>query len=110
MLSRELVAASSEPLILSLLSAGESYGYAIIQEMSRRSGDRLQWTEGTIYPVLHRLEQKGLIKANWRAAEDGRKRKYYILLPKGRKLLEKRVEEWSMVNAVLTGLRAERHV
>lgn len=63
MLRKELVAASAEPLILSLLSKGESYGYAIIQEVKERSGGKLNWTDGMLYPVLHRLEQRGLIKA-----------------------------------------------
>ena len=56
MLSKELVAASAEPLILSLLSKGESYGYAIIQEVRKLSEDQIQWTDGMLYPVLHRLE------------------------------------------------------
>src|SRR5208337_2281961 len=63
MIRKELVAASAEPLILSLLAKGESYGYAIIQEVKARSDGRLQWTDGTLYPVLHRMEHRGLIKA-----------------------------------------------
>jgi hypothetical protein len=65
MIRKELVAASAEPLILSLLGRGESYGYAIIQEIKARSGGELQWTDGMLYPVLHRMEHRGLIKARW---------------------------------------------
>ena len=61
MLSKELVAASAEPLILSLLSGGESYGYAIIQEIKARSKERIQWTDGMLYPVLHRMENEDWI-------------------------------------------------
>jgi hypothetical protein len=57
MLAKELVAASTEPLILSLLSKGESYGYALIQEVKRLSTDEIEWTDGMLYPVLHRLEE-----------------------------------------------------
>ena len=60
MIRKELVAASAEPLILSLLAKGESYGYAIIQEVKARSGGKLQWTDGMLYPVLHRMESRGL--------------------------------------------------
>src|SRR5580698_727459 len=79
MITKELVAASTEPLILSLLSKGESYGYAIIQEVRKRSGDQIQWTDGMLYPVLHRMERNGLIKSRWMKLENGRKRKYYSL-------------------------------
>jgi PadR family transcriptional regulator PadR len=79
MIRKELVAASAEPLILSLLAKGESYGYAIIQEIRARSQNRMEWTDGMLYPVLHRLERKGQINARWAEAENGRKRKYYAL-------------------------------
>src|SRR5512142_1008869 len=79
MIRKELVAASAEPLILSLLTKGESYGYAIIQEVKTRSGGKLNWTDGMLYPVLHRMERRGLIKSRWGESETGRKRKYYAL-------------------------------
>ena len=65
MIEKELVAASTEPLILSLLSQGESYGYELIQEIKRRSGEKLNWTDGMLYPVLHRMEGNGWIKSRW---------------------------------------------
>src|SRR5207245_303366 len=79
MLSKELVAASAEPLILSLLSGCESYGYAIIQEIKARSKERIQWTDGMLYPVLHRMEDEGWITSRWVDAENGRRRKYYSI-------------------------------
>jgi len=110
MLKRELVAASAEPLILALLARGETYGYAIIQEVKARSNNQMQWTDGMLYPVLHRLEHKGLIKARWGESETGRKRKYYSLKKDGHKALAKHQEHWSLVSAVLAGLRKEKYV
>ena len=105
MIRKELVAASAEPLILSLLANGESYGYAIIQEVKARSGGKLQWTDGMLYPVLHRLENRGLIKARWGESETGRKRKYYSLEKDGKTAMAKHHEQWTLIHGVLSGLR-----
>jgi len=107
MLRKELVAASAEPLILSLLARGENYGYAIIQEIKARSGNQMQWTDGMLYPVLHRLERRDLIKSRWVESENGRKRKYYSLKKDGHKVLAQHHEHWSLVSAVLAGLRTQ---
>src|SRR4051794_13162039 len=104
MLTKELVAASTEPLILSLLSRGESYGYALIQEVKQLSGDKIEWTDGMLYPVLHRMEQNGWIKSRWVEVETGRKRKYYSLKKDGQRALKEKQEQWSMVASVLGGL------
>src|SRR6267154_2447775 len=72
MLTKELVAASTEPLILSLLTEGESYGYALIQEVRKVSQEQMQWTDGMLYPVLHRMEDKGWIRSRWKDAGNGR--------------------------------------
>ncbi len=109
MLSRELVAASAEPLILSLLSRGESYGYAIIQESKAAQGP-YQWTDGMLYPVLHRMEDEGWIKSRWAEAENGRKRKYYSISKDGKQALEQRRGQWLTVHSVLAGLWKERYV
>ena len=110
MIRKELVAASAEPLILSLLARGESYGYAIIQEVKTRSGGKLQWTDGMLYPVLHRMEDRGLIKARWGESETGRKRKYYSLKKSGKTAMAKHQEQWSLVHSVLAGLKKEQYV
>ena len=104
MIRKELVAASAEPLILSLLSEGDSYGYAIIQEIRARSDGQLQWTDGMLYPVLHRMERKGWIKSRWGESENGRKRKYYSIKNDGKKAQEKHREQWLKVHSVLAGL------
>ena len=110
MIKKELVAASAEPLILSLLSKGESYGYAIIQEIKARSNNQLQWTDGMLYPVLHRMEGRGWIKSRWVESENGRKRKYYSMKEDGKKALKKQNELWTAVHSVLAGLWKEQHV
>lgn len=110
MMSRELVAASAEPLILSLLTNGETYGYAIIQEIRKLSGDKIEWTDGMLYPVLHRMEDKGLIQSRWAEAETGRKRKYYSLKRDGKKALQKQREQWLTVHGTLAKLWKEKYV
>ena len=110
MMRRELVAASAEPLILSLLEQGESYGYAIIQEIKNRSRGELAWTDGMLYPVLHRMERRGWIKSRWGESETGRKRKYYSLKEDGRKAHKKQRDQWLKVHSVLAGLWKEKYV
>ena len=110
MIRKELVAASAEPLILSLLANGESYGYAIIEEVKARSGGELQWTDGMLYPVLHRMERRGLLKSHWAESETGRKRKYYSLKKEGKTAMTKHYEQWSLIHSVLTGLKKEQYV
>jgi len=105
MITKELVAASTEPLILSLLAGGENYGYALTQEVKRLSGDKISWTDGMLYPVLHRMEHRGLIKSRWGESESGRKRKYYSLKKDGKTAMAKHHEQWSLVHSVLAGLR-----
>src|ERR1700744_3336303 len=105
MIRKELVAASAEPLILSLLARGESYGYAIIQEVKARSSGQLNWTDGMLYPVLHRMERRGLIKSRWGESGTGRKRKYYSLKKDGKAAREKHQAQWSLIHGVLAGLR-----
>jgi PadR family transcriptional regulator, regulatory protein PadR len=110
MIQKELVAASTEPLILTLLSRGESYGYELIQEVKRLSKDKIEWTDGMLYPVLHRMEDHGWIKSRWVKIENGRKRKYYSIRTEGRQALHRKREQWSMISSVLTGLWKEENV
>ena len=104
MLSKELVAASTVPLVLSILSEGESYGYALIQRVRELSGGGIEWTEGMLYPVLHWMEKEALIELEWREAGTGRKRKYYRLRKEGRKALQAERQQWLTVHQTLTRL------
>lgn len=105
-MDRELLKGSIALLILTLLSEREMYGYELIQEAARRSRDAFQFKEGTLYPALHALEQRGLLRSEWRVAENGRERKYYGLTPGGRRAAQASSKDWhtfvAAVNAVLT--------
>lgn len=103
-LSKELVGASSIPIILSILSRKESYGYEIIQKVKEVSNNELEWVEGSLYPVLHKLEKKELIVSNWRVSDSGRKRKYYSLSKKGEEALGLEKSNWILVNQVINKL------
>jgi DNA-binding PadR family transcriptional regulator len=104
MLSKELVAASSRPLVLSLLAESENYGYAILQRVRDLSAQKIEWTDGMLYPVLHRLELEGLIRAEWKVADNGRERKYYSLTPDGRQALRGERAQWLAVHQTLAKL------
>jgi PadR family transcriptional regulator, regulatory protein PadR len=110
MLAKELVAASTEPLILTLLSAGESYGYALMQEVKRLSGEKIEWTDGMLYPVLHRMEREGWITSRWGQSETGRKRRYYSIKQDGRKALKDQREQWVAVSGVFRQLWKQQYV
>jgi DNA-binding PadR family transcriptional regulator len=101
---KDLVAASATPLVLAILAEGDSYGYAIIKRVADLSGGELQWTDGMLYPVLHRLERQGLVAAKWMAAESGRKRKYYRITKDGQAELVVQRQKWQVVNNTLRGL------
>lgn len=100
-IGKDLVAASSTPLILSILADGESYGYAIVKRVEELSDGTLQWTEGMLYPLLHRLERQGHIEGRWGAAETGRKRKYYRVTKSGLAHLADQQRQWQAVDEAL---------
>ena len=104
MVSKELIAASTKPLVLAVLSRGESYGYAIIQEIRERSGGNLEWSEGMLYPVLHRMAKEKLIIASWKVGDNGRKRKYYRLSVSGKRTIEAERQQWFAVHDTLASL------
>ena len=104
MITRELAGASAKPLILSIIASGESYGYAILQHIEDLSGGTLSWDDGTLYPVLHRLENDGLLTSSWRKADNQRRRKYYAITPKGLKALQREKAQWLRVDAVFAQL------
>ena len=99
--SRELVAASSRPMVLSILAGGESYGYEILKQVKLLSGGKLEWSDGMLYPVLHRLERDGLIAGHWQLTEGGRHRKYYRLTDRGKRQLATDRENWRTVHGAL---------
>ena len=101
----ELVGSTVEMLVLKLLSERQMYGYEIIQVVNDRTDGEFNWKEGTLYPVLHRLEGGGYLATEWQTGDTGKKRKYYRLTAKGTRRAESKVAEWGKfagsVNAVL---------
>lgn len=104
MTTKAMVAASTKPLVLSILSHGESYGYQIIRNVESLSGGKLEWTEAMLYPFLHRMERDGLIQSRWVVADNGRKRKYYFITKQGKAELEFERTQWMNVHSTLTTL------
>lgn len=100
-INKDLVAASSTPLVLAILAEGDSYGYAILQRVRELSGGELEWTDGMLYPVLHRLERSGLVESRWEKAETGRRRKYYRVTEAGREQLTEERRQWRTVDQAL---------
>ena len=100
-ISKDLVAASATPLILSILAEGENYGYAIIKRVHELSGGQMEWTDGMLYPVLHRLEKQKLIESQMRISDSGRQRKYYRIQKDGFKVLEIQQRQWETVYSTL---------
>lgn len=101
-LYKDLVAASATPLVLSILQEGDSYGYAIIKRVRELSEEKMNWTDGMLYPVLHRLEKQGYIDSCWQTSQTGRKRKYYALTREGGDALEDMKSQWRLVNKTLS--------
>ena len=104
MIPRALVAASLKPFVLSILSEGDSYGYAIIQRVKQLTDGQIEWTTSTLYPVLHSLENKGLLASEWRASEEGPRRKYYRLTARGQKAFQRERQQWLEVHRALMEL------
>lgn len=104
MISKELAAASTVPLVLSVLKEGENYGYGLIQRVLELSKGQIEWSEGMLYPVLHWMEKEGLIEAEWRQADTGRKRKYYSLREEGTSALQSEQQQWMTVHKTLMTL------
>ena len=102
--NKDLIAASSTPIVLTILSEKDSYGYAIIKRVQELSGGQMEWTDGMLYPVLHRLERLEHIEARWEVAESGRRRKYYRITPQGRNHLTEERRQWQAVDATLRGI------
>lgn len=97
MISKTLMAASTRPMILAILSRGEDYGYSIIQKVKDISGGHLQWTDGMLYPVLQRMEMDALIVSKWRLSGGSRPRRYYTITEKGREELASELVSWRSV-------------
>ena len=104
MISKTLVAASTKPIILSMLISGEDYGYQIIQRVKDISGGTLEWSDNMLYPVLRRLEKGGLLISRWKISKKGRMRRYYRITEQGREELDSERRQWMSVNQAFSKL------
>ena len=100
-IDKDLVAASATPLVLAILAEGESYGYAILKRVRALSGGELEWTDGMLYPLLHRLSRLGYVTTEWRTPE-GRRRRYYSITDDGRAALSDQQRQWAAVTRALS--------
>ncbi len=111
-IDKELLKGSTSMLILKLLESGDMYGYQMTKELDRKSENTFTLKEGTLYPILHSLESTGMIEAYWEETDSSRKRKYYKITKKGKKLLAEKEAEWTKyvngVRRVLGGAMLEQ--
>jgi DNA-binding PadR family transcriptional regulator len=103
-IDKDLVAASATPLVLAMLAEGESYGYAILKRVRQVSDGELEWTDGMLYPLLHRLRRLGYVTTEWRTPPEGRRRKYYAITDEGRAALAEHQRQWMTVARALGGV------
>jgi PadR family transcriptional regulator len=103
-LGKDLVAASATPLVLAILAEGESYGYAILKRVRALSGGEIEWTDGMLYPLLHRLRRLGYVTTEWRTSAEGRRRQYYVITDDGREVLAEQRRQWVTVTRALNDI------
>lgn len=104
MISKNLAAASTKPMILAILRGGENYGYQIIQRVKEISGGDVEWADGMLYPVLHKLEKDGFVSTRWIISDEGRRRKYYKITAAGKEELDTEIKQWMSVHKVFEKL------
>jgi PadR family transcriptional regulator, regulatory protein PadR len=99
--SKDFIAASLTPLVLIILTESENYGYELIQQLKSRSEEKLNIAEGTLYPVLKKMEEKKWVASKWKTAESGKQRKYYSITNKGKEQLSEQIEQWNFFNNLI---------
>ena len=107
MMEGEILKGHLDMIVLAGLASGPAHGYAVIQEIRRRSGGAFDLPEGTVYPALHRLEQKGLLSSRWTTSEAGRQRRVYALTRRGRGALATHRTVWDRFAHAIAGLLGE---
>jgi PadR family transcriptional regulator, regulatory protein PadR len=102
--AKDLVAASATPMVLGILAEQDSYGYAILRRITELSGGELDWTEGLLYPLLHRLERLGYVQSRWQSVTGERRRKYYRITTSGLAELAEQRRQWDTIVDALQGI------
>ena len=103
-IDKDLVAAMATPLVLAILAEGQSYGYAIHKRVRELSGGELEWSDGMLYPLLHRLNRLDYVRADWGTSPEGRRRRYYEITDAGRAELAQQRRQWATATRTLGGL------
>jgi DNA-binding PadR family transcriptional regulator len=106
--SKELLKGAADTLVLSTFAEGEKYGYQVVKELERRSEGFFRLKEGTLYPILHRLEKQGLLSARWQTMPNGSERRYYALTARGTNVLDAKLSEWESFVQAVTRVTARR--
>ena len=109
MMNKELVGASTTVLILGVLARGQSWGYDIVRQINEEAGGKFTWQEGTVYPVLHKLEKQGLVRSRWQQAAGDRPRKYYMLTRTGHEALDAGRQQWELFHELVLRLAGVKH-
>jgi DNA-binding PadR family transcriptional regulator len=104
---KEVIGASTHLLILSVLAEQASYGYQIIKRINDEADGYFAWQEGTVYPLLHKLEKDGFVRTQWQQADTGRRRKCYYITAAGREALETGTRDWTRFHLLITRLAPE---
>jgi DNA-binding PadR family transcriptional regulator len=107
-IGKDLVAAAATPMVLGILAEGESYGYAILQRVSDLSDGELEWSDGMLYPLLHRLERLGHVESTWGVSPTGRPRKHYRLSASGVSAFREQRRQWDVVSRALQRVWTDR--
>lgn len=106
---KDLLGASTTLLILAVLAQEASYGYEIIRRINVQADGQVLWKEGTVYPLLHKLEKDGLVRTQWQQTGNERRRKYYYITAQGRDALTEQKRNWAFFNGVISGITGESH-
>jgi PadR family transcriptional regulator, regulatory protein PadR len=108
-LRKELIGATTHSLILSILADGENHGYEIVRKVNDLSEGVFEWREGTVYPVLHKMEQAGLIDGQWVTGSTGKQRRVYKLTDAGRRALKDQKKEWAVFSKAVNRILEVAH-
>lgn len=101
---KNLAAGTYDLIVLDVLGDGANYGYGIVKRVFERSGQTLRWHQGTLYPVLHHLEEQCLVNSFWKGPRDGRRRRYYRLTARGRRLRREHRAQWRAFSLAVNAL------
>src|ERR1700748_1016799 len=100
----DLVQGTLDLLVLKILALQPLHGWALSQRLKQLSGDVLQVSDGSLYPALHKLEQQGWIRAEWKPTENNRRAKFYSLTRLGRRRLEEQAANWERISTAISGV------